>query len=70
MLCVVVRSQSHIKHCLCQLPLNTIVILRKFFRILLRLTIIFLTAFLCCADPADIPAKDGPAVDQDTGGGH
>lgn len=25
---------------------------------------------LCCADPADLPAKDGPAADQDTSGGH
>lgn len=34
------------------------------------LTLVFLTGSLCCVDPADIPAEDGPTVDQDTLGGH
>lgn len=30
----------------------------------------FLTIPLCCADTAHLPAKDGPAADQDSSGGH
>lgn len=49
---------------------STSLICRKYYRILLLVTLVFLTGPLCCTDPADIPSEDGFTADQDTGGGH